>query len=99
DEEPRSLPIAPGTPQRIVDDVVVLSYGTAESLAWLTANAGSLAAVLVEPVQSRNPMFHPRAFLRDVRSLTERNGTVLVFDEVITGLRLGVKGAQGFLGV
>ena len=99
DGRPRTLPVAPGTPQGMVEDVVVLPYGTPESLAWLQANASTLAAVLVEPVQSRDPEYHPRAFVRQVRELTERSGTVLIFDEMITGLRLGVRGAQEFFGV
>ena len=97
--EPVSRPLAPGTPQRMVDDVVVLPYGTDEALEWLKANAAGLAAVLVEPVQTRNPELHPREFLHDLRTLTQSTGTVLIFDEMITGFRLGVRGAQGFYGV
>jgi amino acid adenylation domain-containing protein len=96
---PRSRPVAPGTPQGMVDDVVVLPYGTPEALEYLRSNAGVIAAVLVEPVQSRNPEFHPVEFLRELRALTERSGIVLVFDEMITGLRLQVRGAQGWYGV
>ncbi|HET7460810.1 MAG TPA: amino acid adenylation domain-containing protein [Longimicrobium sp.] len=97
--EPGARPVAPGTPQGMVDDVVVLPYGAPESLAWIRANAGGVAAVLVEPVQSRNPEFHPRDFLRELREVTGRAGTVLIFDEMITGLRLEARGAQGFLGI
>ncbi|HEX2210572.1 MAG TPA: amino acid adenylation domain-containing protein, partial [Longimicrobium sp.] len=97
--EPRTLPVAPGTPQKMVDDVVLLPYGAPESLEWLRGNAAQVAAVLVEPIQSRNPEYHPREFLREVRALTEKTGTVLIFDEMITGLRLGVRGAQEFFGI
>jgi amino acid adenylation domain-containing protein len=96
---PVSRPVAPGIPQRMVDDVVVLPYGTRETLAWLTTHAASLAAVMVEPVQARHLDLHPHEFLRDLRTLTERTGTVLIFDEMITGFRLGAKGAQGFYGI
>ncbi|HEU0055096.1 MAG TPA: aminotransferase class III-fold pyridoxal phosphate-dependent enzyme, partial [Longimicrobium sp.] len=99
DGVPRSRPVAPGTPQGMVDDIVVLQYGAPEALEYLRAHGGEVAAVLVEPVQSRAPEFHPVEFLRELRALTERSGTALVFDEMITGLRLGVKGAQGFYGV
>jgi amino acid adenylation domain-containing protein len=98
DGTPRSRPVAPGTTQGMVDDIVVLPYGP-ESLDWLRANAKTLAAVLVEPVQSRNPEFHPREFLHELRALTAESGTALVFDEMITGLRLERRGAQGFYGV
>ncbi|HSU12938.1 non-ribosomal peptide synthetase/type I polyketide synthase [Longimicrobium sp.] len=99
DAEPRSRPVAPGTTQGMVDDILVLPYGTPETLDFLRANAAKIAAVLVEPVQSRNPEFHPVEFLRELRALTERAGSVLVFDEMITGLRLEAKGAQGFYGI
>ncbi|HEV7589821.1 MAG TPA: amino acid adenylation domain-containing protein, partial [Longimicrobium sp.] len=95
----RSRPIAPGTPQAMVDDVVVLPYGTPETLEYIRANAGELAAVLVEPVQSANPELQPREFLHELRAITERAGSVLIFDEMITGLRMGFRGAQGFFGV
>ncbi|HEU4562407.1 MAG TPA: amino acid adenylation domain-containing protein, partial [Longimicrobium sp.] len=97
--EPGSRPVAPGTPQGMIGDVVVLEYGSPEALEYVRANAAVLAAVLVEPVQNRNPEFHPREFLRELRALTARGGTVLIFDEMITGLRLQRRGAQGFYGV
>jgi amino acid adenylation domain-containing protein len=99
DGVPGARPVAPGTLQGMVDGIVVLRYGAPEALAWIEANAAEVAAVLVEPVQSRNPEFHPREFLRDLRALTARTGAALVFDEMITGLRLGAKGAQGFYGI
>ncbi|HEU4557555.1 MAG TPA: amino acid adenylation domain-containing protein, partial [Longimicrobium sp.] len=99
DGVPRVRPVAPGTLQGMVDGIVVLPYGAPETLAWIEANAAEVAAVLVEPVQSRNPEFHPRAFLHDLRALTARTGAALVFDEMITGLRLEAKGAQGFYGI
>ena len=68
-------------------DVLVLDYGTPEALEFIRANADDLAAVLVEPVQSRRPDFQPREFLREVRAITEKSDTCLIFDEVITGFR------------
>ncbi|HEX4509112.1 MAG TPA: aminotransferase class III-fold pyridoxal phosphate-dependent enzyme, partial [Burkholderiaceae bacterium] len=62
-------------------------------------NADDLAAVLVEPVQSRRPEFQPREFLREVRAITERSGTCLIFDEVITGFRCDIGGAQALFGI
>ncbi|HST61353.1 MAG TPA: aminotransferase class III-fold pyridoxal phosphate-dependent enzyme, partial [Longimicrobium sp.] len=95
----RSRPVAPGTLQGMVDGIVVLPYGSPDALAWIEANAAEVAAVLVEPVQSSNSEFHPRAFLRDLRALTTRTGAALIFDEMITGLRVEAKGAQGFYGI
>lgn len=95
----RSIPVAPGIPQRAVDDIIVLPYGEPESLEIIRDLAPQLAAVIVEPVQSRRPDFQPHEFIREVRDLTGKSGTVFVFDEVITGIRTGLKGAQGYYGI
>ena len=95
----RTLPLAPGIPFRAVEDVLVLDYGTDESLDLIRQHAGEIAAVLVEPVQSRRPEFQPREFLQKLRELTAQEGIVLVFDEVITGFRICPGGAQEYYGV
>lgn len=95
----RTFPMAPGIPFRAVENVLVLDYGTDESLDIIKENAGQIAAVLVEPVQSRRPEFQPREFLHGLRALTEREGIILVFDEVITGFRICPGGAQEYFGV
>jgi glutamate-1-semialdehyde aminotransferase len=95
----RPLPIAPGTPPGMIEDVVVLPYGAPAAMEYLRANAGSIAAVLVEAVQSRDPELHPRAFLHELRALTRGAGAALVFDETITGFRLHPAGAQGWYGI
>ena len=82
-----SMPIAPGVPLSMVENVVVLEYGSPEALAYIELHGAELAAVLVEPVQSRRPELQPREFLHDLRRLTEASGAALVFDEVVTGFR------------
>lgn len=94
-----SFPLAPGTLQNFVNDVVVLKYGDPESLKIIERLGDTLAAVLVEPVQSRNPSLQPREFLHDLRKLTAQSGTALIFDEMITGFRLHQGGAQAWYGV
>ncbi|MET0401440.1 MAG: amino acid adenylation domain-containing protein, partial [Cystobacter sp.] len=93
------VPVAPGTTENMVRDVLVLPYGTEDSLEKIRGCAGELAAVLVEPVQSRKPEFQPRDFLRELRRITEASGTALIFDEVITGFRIQPGGAQAHFGV
>jgi iturin family lipopeptide synthetase A len=95
----RPAPIAPGIPQHIVDEVLVLDYGTPESLELLRAHAHELAAVLVEPVQSRRPDLQPVEFLREVRKITAASETALVFDELITGFRAHPGGTQKLWGI
>ncbi|MCV9935355.1 amino acid adenylation domain-containing protein [Boseaceae bacterium BT-24-1] len=98
-EQHRSVPAAPGIPAAAVGRMTVLDYGTDQSLAWLREHAQELAAVLVEPVQSRRPGYLPAAFLKELRAITEQAGTALVFDEVVTGFRVHPAGVQALLGI
>ncbi|MFC4147349.1 amino acid adenylation domain-containing protein, partial [Micromonospora mangrovi] len=94
-----SVPMAPGVPTGISDDVIVLPYGDESALAVLRERAGELAAVLVEPVQSRRPDLQPVQFLKELRELTLSTGVALIFDEVICGFRMHPAGAQGVFGI
>ena len=96
---PVSVPMAPGVSPDAVKDTLVLPWDLAKSLEIIEANADSLAAVLVEPVQSRRPGLHPREFLRALRDLTTRRGIPLIFDEMITGFRIHPGGAQAHFGI
>uniref|UniRef100_UPI0012FAF3A2 thioester reductase domain-containing protein n=1 Tax=Nocardia asiatica TaxID=209252 RepID=UPI0012FAF3A2 len=95
----KSLPMSRGIGDGAMGDVVVLDYGSEESLQAIDELGPSLAAVLVEPVQSRRPDLAPAAYLHQLRALTHAHGTALIFDEVITGFRVGPRGAQGWSGV
>ncbi|WDD92409.1 amino acid adenylation domain-containing protein [Burkholderia sp. FERM BP-3421] len=97
--ERSALPFAPGITPRQIEDVVVLDYGAAESLDFVRRHADQIAAVLVEPVQSRNPSLQPRAFLHALRALTRATGIALVFDEVLNGFRIHLRGGQGHYGI
>jgi acyl transferase domain-containing protein len=96
---PRSVPIAPGIAPNMVENIVVLEYGNPESLQAIKAIGRELAAVLVEPVQSRRPDLQPREFLQELRGITTASETALVFDEVVTGFRTHLGGAQALFGV
>lgn len=95
----RTVPSAPGIPFQSVDDTIVLEYGTEESLDIIRSHAEEIAAVLVEPIQSRRPEFQPREFLLELRRITRDQGIILVFDEVVTGFRIAPGGAQSFYGI
>jgi len=90
----RSMPVAPGIPRESVANILVLDYGTPESLEIIRQRANDIAAVLVEPVQSRHPELRPAEFLREVRRITEQSGSCLIFDEVVTGFRTHAGGMQ-----
>ena len=96
---PKAFPLAPGIPQSSVGNMVVLPYGKPESLAWITANIDDIAAVLIEPVQSRHPSLRPKAFVEELRAVTAANDSALIVDEVVTGFRVHPAGMQGYWGI
>ncbi len=93
------FPMAVGTTQHTVQEDFILNYGTPEALESIRRNAHELAAVLVEPVQSRRPGFQPKEFLQELRRLTAEKDIALIFDEVITGFRIHPGGAQHWFDV
>ncbi|HEY3990181.1 MAG TPA: amino acid adenylation domain-containing protein [Acidobacteriaceae bacterium] len=95
----RSIPAAPGIPQESVHNMLVLEYGSPAALEVIRRRKNEIAAVLVEPVQSRHPSLRPVEFLRELRAITEESGAALVFDEVVTGFRTHPGGAQALFGI
>ena len=95
----KAQPIAPGIPQSLVENMLVLDYADPASLDILREHAHEIAAVMVEPVQSRAPSLQPREFMHEVRAITKASGTALIFDEVVTGFRCHPGGAQAYFGV
>jgi amino acid adenylation domain-containing protein len=95
----KSFPAASGILPEAVQNMLILDYGTQESLAIIEKRAHEIAAVLVEPVQSRRPDFRPIEFLKDVRKITKASESVLIFDEIITGFRMHPGGAQALFGI
>ncbi|WP_292867177.1 non-ribosomal peptide synthetase/type I polyketide synthase [Nostoc sp. LPT] len=95
----KAVPLASGVSQNFVENVLVLDYGNPKSIEILQVHAQELAAVLVEPVQSRRPDLQPKEFLQQLRQLTQASGTALIFDEVLTGFRIHPGGAQAWFGI
>jgi amino acid adenylation domain-containing protein len=94
-----ALPIAPGIPGENVGQMIVLPYGHPQSLDIVRRMADDIAAVIVEPVQSRHPELQPREFLVELRDITAKSGSALVFDEVVTGFRVHPGGMQHVFGI
>ncbi|WP_297921924.1 non-ribosomal peptide synthetase/type I polyketide synthase [Metallibacterium sp.] len=95
----RSIAAAPGILANAVENVLVLDYGSEDSLRIIRERTHELAAVLVEPVQSRHPTLLPTAFVKALREICTVGGCALIFDEVITGFRMAPGGAQEYYGV
>jgi glutamate-1-semialdehyde 2,1-aminomutase len=100
EEKPSVLPFAPGTPQSLLDEVVVAPYNNVEVTRQLIRDyAAELAAVIVDPVPARLGFTRAEPeFLAMLREETRRHGIVLIFDEVFCA-RAGYHGAQGECGV
>ena len=94
-----AVPIAPGIPANITEDVLVLDYDNPESLSIIQAHEQELASVLVVPVQTLRPDLQPKVFLQQLRQLTEKAGIALICDEMVTGFRVHPGGAQGWFGI
>lgn len=95
----RTYPAAPGIMPEVVQNMLILDYGTDETLRIIEERASEIAAVLVEPVQSRRADFKPIAFLKKLRKITEAAESVLIFDEVISGFRFHPGGVQAMFGI
>ncbi len=96
---PKAVPAAIGIPAAVAENVLVLEYGNPVSLDIIQAHRRELAAVLVEPVQSRCPQLQPQEFLQQLRQLTQTAGIALIFDEMVTGFRIHPGGAQAWFNV
>jgi glutamate-1-semialdehyde 2,1-aminomutase len=95
------IPDSAGVPKGCTQDTLSAIYNDAASVEQLfDAFPDQIAAVIVEPVGANMGVVPPApGFLEALRSLCSRYGAVLIFDEVITGFRLGFSGAQGYFGV
>jgi len=99
DNDKSAIPVAPGISESMLKDLWILDYGDNESLDFIDRHYKEIAAVLVEPVQSRFPSLQPVEFLHTLRALTLQRNITLIFDEIITGFRILAGGAQQYFGV
>ena len=94
-------PTSPGVPEGVAADTRNARFNDADSVAALfAANPGQIACVIVEPVVGNSGCIPPDpGFLEKVREITANDGALLVFDEVMTGLRVARGGAQELYGI
>ena len=92
---------SPGIPEALVRDTLTVPWSDLEAVEAVMQRAGeTLACVIIEPVAANIGVVTPApGFLARLRELTRRHGVLLIFDEVVTGFRLGLGGAQGRYGV
>ncbi len=95
------IPASPGIPEELTKHTISLPYNDFEAVKQAFKEQGKeIAAVIVEPVAANMGVIPPKeGFLELLRELTSEHGSLLIFDEVITGFRLGISGAQGAFGI
>ena len=94
-------PSSAGVPAAIANETLVLSYNDLDGVeAAFKAHPGDIAGIIVEPVAGNMNLILPKpGFLQGLRDACDRHGAVLIFDEVMTGFRLHLQGAQGLYGI
>jgi glutamate-1-semialdehyde 2,1-aminomutase len=95
------VPTSPGVPDALAALTLVARYNDLDSVERLfAANKGTIAAIFVEPVAGNMGVVLPDAgFLQGLRDLATKHGALLVFDEVMTGFRVGIGSMQGVAGI
>jgi glutamate-1-semialdehyde 2,1-aminomutase len=95
------IPSTPGIPLSIVQETLVAEYNNLDETAqWFEQYPEDIAAVILEPVAGNMGFVLPHVeFLQGLRQLCDQYKTLLIFDEVMTGFRVGLQGAQGFYGI
>lgn len=95
------LPDSPGVPEAVAMNTLTVPYNDLESLRYAFEQYGDdIAAVILEPVAGNMGVVLPQpGFLEEIRQITTQNGTLLIFDEVMTGFRVGYNCAQGLFGI
>jgi len=94
-------PSSAGVPASIAGETLVLSYNDLDQVAdAFKAHPDTIAGIIVEPIAGNMNLIAPSpGFLRGLRELCDKHGSVLIFDEVMTGFRVHLQGAQGLYGV
>jgi glutamate-1-semialdehyde 2,1-aminomutase len=94
-------PDSAGVPAAFTQHTVQLPFNDREAVpAAFTANAGQIAGIILEPVPANAGLYLPQpGYLEFLREITSANGALLIFDEVMTGFRLGLGGAQARFGI
>ena len=101
EESPLAVAAGPGVPPALADSLIICPWNDPEAVERAFAAEGDqIAAVLTEPVMCNTGCILPApGYLQALREITRRHRALLIFDEVITGFRLSLGGAQGYYGV
>ncbi|WP_341938062.1 glutamate-1-semialdehyde 2,1-aminomutase [Marinimicrobium sp. C2-29] len=95
------VPSSPGVPANLAEHTITLTFNDAEQVRQVIREMGDeIAGIIVEPVAGNMNCVPPvPGFLEALREVCDQSGALLIFDEVMTGFRVGPAGAQGLFGV
>ena len=95
------VPTSPGVPKALAELTLTLNFNDLDQAKELFKEVGEeIAAVIIEPVAGNMNLISPKeGYLQGLRALCDEYGTVLIFDEVMTGFRVHLQGAQGLYGI
>ncbi len=95
------VPTSPGVPAALAELTITVPFNDLDMLEEVFKEVGDeIAAVIVEPIAGNMNFIPPReGYLEGMKALCEKHGSVLIFDEVMTGFRVGLQGAQGHYGI
>lgn len=95
------VPSSPGVPKSLADHTITLSYNNNAQVEEVFSQIGhEIACIIVEPVAGNMNCIPPaQNFLQTLRKVCDQSGALLILDEVMTGFRLGLTGAQGYYGI
>jgi glutamate-1-semialdehyde 2,1-aminomutase len=95
------VPSSPGVPASLAENTITLTYNDSESVKQAFTETGeAIACIIVEPVAGNMNCVPPvPGFLQSLRDICDQYGAVLIFDEVMTGFRVGLNCAQGLYGI
>jgi len=93
-------PSSPGVPADLTKHTLLAKYNDIESVKKCFANSSDIACIILEPIAGNMGLVPAdEKFLQELRTLCDENGTLLIFDEVMSGFRASLKGAQGLTSV
>ncbi len=95
----KAMPVAPGIPDTALQNVIILNYEDPQVLEKIKAHVHEVAAIIIEPIQPNNPCQQPKELFHNIRKITLQNEVALIFDEMITGFRIAMRGAQEWYGI
>ncbi len=95
------VPSSPGVPAALASETITLTYNDSEAVKKVFSEIGeSIACIIVEPVAGNMNCIPPeKGFLETLRQVCDENGSILIFDEVMTGFRVDLHGAQGLFNI